>query len=115
MRRKQKRLLQVALLLLLAFLLLPNVGLWSASLERMLDSSADAAGLSFVASLVLLADQSLYGSFEQSSQTDNKLTLNIIRVLWCNSAVEIKTHRHSIQNSSYSDKTSIKLVHFSYL
>ncbi|KTF81085.1 hypothetical protein cypCar_00043944 [Cyprinus carpio] len=46
MRRKQKRLLQIALLLLLAFLFLPSVGLWSASLERMFDSSADAAGLS---------------------------------------------------------------------
>ncbi|KTF75464.1 hypothetical protein cypCar_00036349 [Cyprinus carpio] len=46
MRRKQKRLLQIALLLLLAFLLLPNIGLWSASLERMFDSSADAAALS---------------------------------------------------------------------
>ncbi|XP_043077217.1 LOW QUALITY PROTEIN: polypeptide N-acetylgalactosaminyltransferase 10-like [Puntigrus tetrazona] len=46
MRRKQKRLLQVALLLLLVFLFLPSVGLWSASLERMFDSSADAAGLS---------------------------------------------------------------------
>ncbi|XP_073680061.1 polypeptide N-acetylgalactosaminyltransferase 10 [Garra rufa] len=44
MRRKQKRLLQIALLLLLVFLLLPNVGLWSASLERMFDSSADGAG-----------------------------------------------------------------------
>ncbi|KAF4098133.1 hypothetical protein G5714_020163 [Onychostoma macrolepis] len=48
MRRKQKRLLQIALLLLLAFLFLPSVGLWSASLERMFDSSesADAAGVS---------------------------------------------------------------------
>uniref|UniRef100_A0A673LI43 Polypeptide N-acetylgalactosaminyltransferase n=1 Tax=Sinocyclocheilus rhinocerous TaxID=307959 RepID=A0A673LI43_9TELE len=33
MRRKQKRLLQVALLLLLVLLLLPSVGWWSASLE----------------------------------------------------------------------------------
>lgn len=46
MRRKQKRLLQIALLLLLVFLFLPSVGLWSASLERMFDSSADAAGVS---------------------------------------------------------------------
>lgn len=47
MRRKQKRLLQIAFLLIVAFLFLPNVGLWSASLERLFDSSsADGPGLS---------------------------------------------------------------------
>ncbi|XP_067280257.1 polypeptide N-acetylgalactosaminyltransferase 10-like [Pseudorasbora parva] len=47
MRRKQKRLLQIALLLIGAFLFLPNVGLWSVSLERIFDSgSADGPGLS---------------------------------------------------------------------
>jgi len=47
MRRKQKRLLQIAFLLIVAFLLLPNVGLWSSSLERLLDSSsADGPRLS---------------------------------------------------------------------
>ncbi|XDV39441.1 hypothetical protein PO909_008688 [Leuciscus waleckii] len=47
MRRKQKRLLQIAFLLIVAFLFLPNVGLWSSSLERLFDSSsADGPGLS---------------------------------------------------------------------
>ncbi|XP_051536548.1 polypeptide N-acetylgalactosaminyltransferase 10 [Myxocyprinus asiaticus] len=50
MRRKQKRLLQIAVLLIVAFLFLPNVGLWSVYLDRMFDSSAQAAdgGLSHI-------------------------------------------------------------------
>lgn len=43
MRRKQKRLLQIVLIIVVAFLFLPNVGLWSIYLDRMFDSSAEAA------------------------------------------------------------------------
>ncbi|XP_067232088.1 polypeptide N-acetylgalactosaminyltransferase 10 [Chanodichthys erythropterus] len=49
MRRKQKRLLQISLLLIVAFLFLPNVGLWSVYLERMFDSSSpDGTGLAHI-------------------------------------------------------------------
>lgn len=51
MRRKQKRLLQIVLIMVVAFLFLPNVGLWSVYLDRMFDSSAEAAdgpGLSYM-------------------------------------------------------------------
>uniref|UniRef100_A0A8D3AEC3 Polypeptide N-acetylgalactosaminyltransferase n=1 Tax=Scophthalmus maximus TaxID=52904 RepID=A0A8D3AEC3_SCOMX len=41
MRRKQKRLLQVAGLLVAALLFLPNVGLWSLYRDRVLDNSPD--------------------------------------------------------------------------
>uniref|UniRef100_A0A3P9JDM5 Polypeptide N-acetylgalactosaminyltransferase n=1 Tax=Oryzias latipes TaxID=8090 RepID=A0A3P9JDM5_ORYLA len=43
MRRKEKRLLQVAGLLVAAALFLPNVGLWSLYRERVLENSPDAA------------------------------------------------------------------------
>uniref|UniRef100_A0A3B3E352 Polypeptide N-acetylgalactosaminyltransferase 10 n=1 Tax=Oryzias melastigma TaxID=30732 RepID=A0A3B3E352_ORYME len=43
MRRKEKRLLQFAGLLVAAVLFLPNVGLWSLYRERVLENSADAA------------------------------------------------------------------------
>lgn len=43
MRRRQKRLLQVAGLLVAAFLFLPNVGLWSLYRDRVFDNSPDAA------------------------------------------------------------------------
>lgn len=41
MRRKQKRLLQFAGLIIVAFLFLPNVGLWSLYRDRMFDNSPD--------------------------------------------------------------------------
>lgn len=41
MRRKQKRLLQLAGLLLAALLFLPNVGLWSLYRDRVFDNSPD--------------------------------------------------------------------------
>lgn len=44
MRRKQKRIVQIVLLLVVAFLFLPNVGLWSFYLDRMFDSSEAADG-----------------------------------------------------------------------
>lgn len=43
MRRKQKRLLQLAGLLIVALLFLPNVGLWSLYRDRMFDNSPDSA------------------------------------------------------------------------
>ncbi|XP_040006264.1 polypeptide N-acetylgalactosaminyltransferase 10-like isoform X1 [Xiphias gladius] len=43
MRRKEKRLLQFAGLLLAALLFLPNVGLWSLYRDRVFDNSPDAA------------------------------------------------------------------------
>lgn len=43
MRRKQKRLLQFAGLIVVAFLFLPNVGLWSLYRDRMFDNSPDTA------------------------------------------------------------------------
>uniref|UniRef100_A0A3P9KE58 Polypeptide N-acetylgalactosaminyltransferase n=1 Tax=Oryzias latipes TaxID=8090 RepID=A0A3P9KE58_ORYLA len=43
MRRKEKRLLQVAGLLVAAVLFLPNVGLWSLYRDRVLENSPDAA------------------------------------------------------------------------
>uniref|UniRef100_A0A665TFJ9 Polypeptide N-acetylgalactosaminyltransferase 10 n=1 Tax=Echeneis naucrates TaxID=173247 RepID=A0A665TFJ9_ECHNA len=42
MRRKEKRLLQVAGLLVAALLFLPNVGLWSLYRDRVFDNSPDA-------------------------------------------------------------------------
>lgn len=42
MRRKEKRLLQVAGLLLAALLFLPNVGLWSLYRDRMFENSPGA-------------------------------------------------------------------------
>ncbi|XP_055035116.1 polypeptide N-acetylgalactosaminyltransferase 10 [Misgurnus anguillicaudatus] len=41
MRLKQKRLVQIALLIFVAFLFLPGVGLWSIYLDRLFDSSAE--------------------------------------------------------------------------
>uniref|UniRef100_A0A7N6BNI0 Glycosyltransferase 2-like domain-containing protein n=1 Tax=Anabas testudineus TaxID=64144 RepID=A0A7N6BNI0_ANATE len=43
MRRKEKRLLQLAGLLIAALLFLPNVGLWSLYRDRVFDSSPDTA------------------------------------------------------------------------
>ncbi|KAK2828019.1 hypothetical protein Q5P01_019053 [Channa striata] len=43
MRRKEKRLLQVAGLLVAALLFVPNVGLWSLYRDRVFDNSPDAA------------------------------------------------------------------------
>lgn len=43
MRRKEKRLLQVAGLLVAALLFLPNVGLWSLYRDRVFENSPDAA------------------------------------------------------------------------
>lgn len=43
MRRKQKRLLQLAGLLIVTLLFLPNVGLWSLYRDRMFDNSPDSA------------------------------------------------------------------------
>ena len=42
MRRKEKRLLQFAGLLIAALLFLPNVGLWSLYRDRVFDNSPDA-------------------------------------------------------------------------
>ena len=43
MRRKEKRLLQVAGLLVAALLFLPNVGLWSLYRDRVFDNSPNTA------------------------------------------------------------------------
>lgn len=43
MRRKQKRLLQLVGLAVVALLFLPNVGLWSLYRDRVFDNSPDAA------------------------------------------------------------------------
>lgn len=43
MRRKQKRLLQLAGLLIVALLFFPNIGLWSLYRDRMFDNSPDSA------------------------------------------------------------------------
>ncbi|KAI7795842.1 polypeptide N-acetylgalactosaminyltransferase 10 isoform X1 [Triplophysa rosa] len=48
MRRKQKRLLQIVLIIVVAFLFLPNVGLWSIYLDRMFDNSAEGPGFSYI-------------------------------------------------------------------
>lgn len=42
MRRKEKRLLQFAGLLIAALLFLPNVGLWSLYKDRVFDNSPDS-------------------------------------------------------------------------
>ncbi|KAK2828022.1 hypothetical protein Q5P01_019056 [Channa striata] len=56
MRRKEKRLLQVAGLLVAALLFLPNVGLWSLYRDRVLDNSADRVdgpgGIGFIQGLL---------------------------------------------------------------
>lgn len=43
MRRREKRLLQFAGLLVAAFVFLPNVGLWSLYRDRVFDNPPDAA------------------------------------------------------------------------
>ncbi|MGH0189471.1 UNVERIFIED_CONTAM: hypothetical protein FKN15_035929 [Acipenser sinensis] len=44
MRRKEKRLLQIAGLLIAAILFLPNVGLWSLYRDKVLDNSPEREG-----------------------------------------------------------------------